>query len=203
VGNRAFGDRLTAVGPPAAVRAVVAVYLLLPQVPMLFMGEEWGAAQPFPFFCDFAGELAEAVRTGRRTEFAKFPEFQDEVLHERIPDPQAPGTFDSAKLVWDERAQPGHAVWLDLYRTLLAVRRDRLLPLLAADGGEAGTFDVLGPGAVSVRWPLPHGAELVLEVNLSSQPTSGFPAPRGRTLWQEQDWLIGTAAAWYVRWSVI
>ena len=60
-----------------AVRAIAAVYLLLPQIPMLFMGEEWAASQPFPFFCDFGGELADAVREGRREEFAKFPEFQD------------------------------------------------------------------------------------------------------------------------------
>ncbi len=58
IGNRAFGERLSAIAPPEAVRAVAAVYLLLPQIPMLFMGEEWGATQPFPFFCDFAGDLA-------------------------------------------------------------------------------------------------------------------------------------------------
>src|SRR5580698_4219652 len=69
VGNRAFGDRIGALAPPEAVRAISAVYLLLPQVPMLFMGEEWMASQPFPFFRDFDGELAEAVRKGRRDEF--------------------------------------------------------------------------------------------------------------------------------------
>ncbi len=66
IGNRPFGDRLTAIASPEAVRAVAAIYLLLPQVPMLFMGEEWAAAQPFPFFCDFGPDLAEAVREGRR-----------------------------------------------------------------------------------------------------------------------------------------
>jgi malto-oligosyltrehalose trehalohydrolase len=78
VGNRAFGDRLTASTPAEAVRAIAAIYLLAPQIPMLFMGEEWAAAQPFPFFCDFEAELGEAVRKGRREEFAKFPEFHDE-----------------------------------------------------------------------------------------------------------------------------
>jgi malto-oligosyltrehalose trehalohydrolase len=62
VGNRAFGDRLTDFAPAQAVRAVASTYLLLPQVPMLFMGEEWAAAQPFPFFCDFGEELADPVR---------------------------------------------------------------------------------------------------------------------------------------------
>ena len=201
VGNRAFGDRLGAVAPPAALRALVAVYLLLPQIPMLFMGEEWCAAQPFPFFCDFTGGLAEAVRRGRRLEFAKFPEFEDEAMRERIPDPQSPGTFESAKLRWDDRWLAGHAEWLELYRQLLTVRRERLLPLLAPDVGRAGAFEVLGPGAVSVRWPLPDGNELALEVNLSAHPVDGFAAPRGRTLWQEQETVDGTAGAWYVRWS--
>ena len=104
VGNRAFGDRLTAFAPSAAVRAVAAIYLLAPQIPMIFMGEEWGAAQPFPFFCDFAGDLAAAVRNGRSAEFARFPEFQDPGQRERIPDPVARETFMSTKLRWGEAA---------------------------------------------------------------------------------------------------
>ena len=106
VGNRAFGDRITAFSPREAVRAIAAVYLLAPQIPMIFMGEEWGAAQPFPFFCDFDPELADAVRNGRRAEFAKFPEFQDPEQRERIPDPTAAETFLSAKLRWED-AQSG------------------------------------------------------------------------------------------------
>ena len=85
VGNRAFGERITAIAEPEAVRAIAAVYLLLPQVPMLFMGEEWAASQPFPFFCDFSGELANSVRKGRRKEFAKFPEFKDEKSGSAFP----------------------------------------------------------------------------------------------------------------------
>src|ERR1051325_3951642 len=102
VGNRAFGDRLNAIAPPASVRAVAAIYLLLPQIPMLFMGEEWGAAQPFPFFCDFGPELAASVRQGRREEFARFPEFNDATARARIPDATAEATFASAKLIWQE-----------------------------------------------------------------------------------------------------
>jgi 1,4-alpha-glucan branching enzyme len=65
------------IAPANVMRALSAIYLLLPQTPMIFMGEEWGAQQPFPFFCDFDGDLAEAVREGRREEFARFPEFAD------------------------------------------------------------------------------------------------------------------------------
>ena len=77
IGNRAFGERLNMLASPEAMRALASVYLLAPQIPMLFMGEEWGATSPFPFFCDFTGELAEAVRKGRREEFSRFPEFSD------------------------------------------------------------------------------------------------------------------------------
>jgi maltooligosyltrehalose trehalohydrolase len=93
IGNRAMGERIDAIAASEAVRAVQAVYLLAPQIPMLFMGEEWGAPQPFPFFCDFPGALGDAVREGRRWEFARFPAFQDEAMRERIPDPGAEATF--------------------------------------------------------------------------------------------------------------
>ena len=68
IGNRAFGERINAIASQEAVHAIAAIYLLLPQTPMLFMGEEWGSSQPFPFFCDFEGELGEsgAKRTSRR-----------------------------------------------------------------------------------------------------------------------------------------
>src|SRR3978361_707313 len=102
VGNRAFGERITAGASPQAVHAIAAVYLLLPQTPMLFMGEEWGSSSPFPFFCDFEGELPDLVRKGRREEFASFPEFRDPVQRERIPDPLAEKTFLSGKLDWTE-----------------------------------------------------------------------------------------------------
>ena len=102
VGNRAFGDRLTDFAPAEAVRAISAAYLLLPQIPMLFMGQEWAAAQPFPFFCDFGPDLADAVRNGRRDEFARFPEFQDPKTREQIPDPVAEETFAAAKLGWED-----------------------------------------------------------------------------------------------------
>lgn len=202
IGNRAFGDRLTAIAPLEAVRAIAATYLLLPQVPMLFMGEEWGAVQPFPFFCDFHGELAEAVRKGRRAEFAKFPEFQEATTRDRIPDPQAEATFLSGKLEWADRDQPKHAAWLDFYTRVLAVRRQAVVPLLPASGGHGGSFVVIGKGAVGVRWNLRQGRTLSLVANLSSVAVSGFPTVAGRTIWQEQSAPEGVVQPWFVRWSI-
>ncbi len=105
IGNRAFGERLNVLAPPEVMRALASVYLLAPQIPMLFMGEEWGATSPFLFFCDFSGELAEAVRKGRREEFSRFPEFADPERVAKIPDPCAESTFPrlQARLEPDRR----------------------------------------------------------------------------------------------------
>src|SRR6202012_1233083 len=127
---RPFGDRLTAIAQTTAVRAVAAVYLLLPQVPMLFMGEEWAAAQPFPFFCDLGPELADAVRNGRRREFARFPAFNDPATLQRIPDPTAEETFAAAKLAWDDVLSEPHAGWLAWYCRVLATRHAAIVPCL-------------------------------------------------------------------------
>lgn len=203
IGNRAFGERINLIAPEPAVRALAATYLLMPQVPMLFMGEEWCTMTPFPYFCDFEGDLADKVREGRRNEFAAFPEFQDPANRDRIPDPQAEQTFRSAKLKWDELSQPGHSEWLGWYRELLRVRRERILPLLEQMQG-AGTFDVLGPGAVVVCWPLQDGAELRLALNLCDHPKPDFPEFGGEVLWHEGPLAEGgQLAPWTVHWSIV
>ena len=166
IGNRAFGERLNQIAPPEAVRAVAAVYLLLPQVPMLFMGEEWNSQRPFPFFCDFHGELAEAVRKGRRQEFARFREFQDPQSRERIPDPQAEATFAGAKLDW-ELQDPE---WLSWYRDVLLIRVREIIPRLPLITLASGEYTVLGALAVRVRWRIGQREHLELITNLSEQP---------------------------------
>jgi malto-oligosyltrehalose trehalohydrolase len=202
IGNRAFGDRVTDLAPAEAVRAIAVVYLLLPQIPMLFMGEEWGSSRSFPFFCDFGPELADAVRQGRREEFARFPEFQDPAMRQRIPDPMAEETFASAKLDWEEIERTPHSGWLDWYRRVLATRRAEIVPRLTAIRA-GGRYEVLGDGAVVVSWQLGGGDTLMLAANLAQTPASGFPAEPGRVLWQEgaagEDGAFG---AWAVRWSV-
>ena len=201
VGNRAFGDRITDFAPEAAVRAIAAVYLLLPQIPMLFMGEEWGAAEPFPFFCDFGPELADAVRQGRRDEFARFPEFHDPAMRERIPDPMAEATFAAAKLRWEDIARAPHAGWLDWYRRILAVRHAEIVPLLAAIGA-GGRYQVVGDTAVIVRWTIGEVGTLVLMANLSEKPAA-FPVEPGRVLWREGEINESRGfGPWAVRWSI-
>ena len=202
VGNRAFGDRLTLFAPREAIRAIAATYLLLPQIPMIFMGEEWGASQPFPFFCDFGGDLADAVREGRRGEFAKFPEFHDPEQRERIPDPTAAETFLSAKLRWNEASEGDHANWRDFYKRILGVRHAEIIPRLKGMRGHAARSQVLGDGAVSVTWTLGDGSDLILCANLSAKPFDGAPPVPGRRIWVEGEGPDARLGPWSVIWTL-
>jgi maltooligosyltrehalose trehalohydrolase len=177
VGNSAFGGRLAGQASEAALHAVTAIYLLAPHIPMLFMGEEWGSQQPFCYFCDFTGDLATAVREGRRREFAKFAEFQDPARRERIPDPGADATFTQSILDWHSIEHPEHAAWLERYRKLLALRRAEIVPRLEGIGGNAGSYRTIGDNVVLVAWGLGDGTTLTLLANFSDRPVV---VPAGR-----------------------
>jgi maltooligosyltrehalose trehalohydrolase len=202
VGNRAFGDRLTEAAPVAAVRAIAAIYLLAPQIPMIFMGEEWAAARPFLFFCDFAGELAVAVRDGRRAEFSKFPEFQDPEQCRRIPDPTARETFVSTKLQWGEAAHGDHAEWLSFYRNLLSLRRTEIIPRLPDMSGNSGCYRILNGGALIVHWKMGDGSQLTLAANVSARPLAGIPRADGREIFSVGSIEAGRLGPWSVAWSL-
>ncbi len=101
-----MGERLTVLAQPRALEVMTALLLLSPSIPLLFMGEEWGAETPFLFFCDFEGPLADAVREGRRREFARFPAFADPAARDRIPDPAALATFEALEALL-ERPRAG------------------------------------------------------------------------------------------------
>jgi 1,4-alpha-glucan branching enzyme len=161
------------------------------------MGEEWLASQPFPFFSDFEPDLGQLVRDGRRQEFARFPEFHDPAVLLRIPDPQAPETFASAKLRWEDADRSPHREWLDWYECILAARRQFIIPLIPRIES-SGRFSTLGKGAVSVDW-----GPLFLEANLSPEPVDGFaPEPAG-VIWQEGKTEHGRSfQPWTVRWSL-
>ncbi len=189
IGNRALGDRLAA--PAAAVEAALAITLLAPMPPMMFMGEEWGATTPFPFFCDFQGDLAEAVRKGRRREYSKaYEAFGDDV-----PDPIDQSTFTSAKLDWRELKNRDGQRRYELVRKLLTLRRQHIVPHLhAACFGEA-SFEP--DGVLFASWTLGDRL-LTLTANLSSEP-SAKETPRGEhMIWGEP----GVFAPWGVCWTM-
>jgi malto-oligosyltrehalose trehalohydrolase len=181
VGNRAFGERLVALAEPELLRALTACILLSPQVPMLFMGEEFAASTPFLYFCDFAGELAQAVTEGRRREFARFARFRDPARRETIPDPNAPATFARSKLDWSEARSPDGEAWRSFYRRCLAIRQRRVVPLLRGMR-EGGAFEVDADTLIRVSWSTERGAELHLVANLSTVPVT-TTMPRGDAIY--------------------
>ena len=164
VGNRAMGERLTLLTDPDKLRAATALLLLCPQVPLLFMGDDEGSEAPFLFFTDFHDKLAEAVREGRRREFAKFEAFADEQARAAIPDPNALTTFEAS------RPQPGPDAdrWRALYRELLTLRRERIVPHLP--GARAIGAEATGPASVIARWRLGDGTTLAIALDLSDAP---------------------------------
>ncbi|MDQ3201980.1 MAG: malto-oligosyltrehalose trehalohydrolase [Pseudomonadota bacterium] len=169
IGNRAFGERLPQLAHPDALKAATALLLLSPMVPLMFMGDEFAAEQPFLFFTSHHGELAELVREGRRNEFSAFSAFADPEKRERIPDPNARETFEASRPDLRERPSASH----DLYRQLLQLRREHIVPHLT--DAEALGADVLGIGAVSARWRLANGSELRIDLNLSDTPVVHSP----------------------------
>ena len=165
VGNRAFGERITTLSEERALKALSAIQLLAPSPPLIFMGEEWGCTQPFLFFCDFDGELGEAVRNGRREEFARFASFKG-----TIPDPIAEATFRKCVLDWNKR----DATWLAHYKKLLQVRARAIAPKRFGPG----KYRMLGERAFEVRWD-----GLALLANCAEQPLAVHDAPGDKPLW--------------------
>lgn len=165
IGNRAWGERLSSLGGrEAALRAAAAIVLLAPSPPMLFMGEEWDAEQPFLYFCDFGPELAQKVREGRRREFSRFERFRNALAD--IPDATDPATARASMLDWDARSEPRHARALDHHRRLLALRQREIVPRIPKVRSATCTR-LDGSGAFAVEWALDDGATLRLLANLS------------------------------------
>ena len=166
IGNRAFGERLTALADPQALRAATALLLLSPQIPLLFMGEEYGASQPFLYFTShLTPELADAVRNGRRQEFARFSAFSDPARRERIPDPNAEQTFLASIPRPDDQTA---MAWREWTRSLLAIRHTHIVPRLQ-DARAIGA-EVIGPAAVRARWRMADGRVLMAAINLGAAP---------------------------------
>lgn len=146
VGNRAFGERLGHLTDAAAYRAASALLCLTPQMPFLFMGQEWNSSSPFQYFTDHNAKLGKAVTEGRRYEFRHFAAFADPGTRDVIPDPQAEHTFMVSKLRWEELQELEHARIFDLYVACLKVRRAHI------QTNDDGRYEarVVGDGAVAI-----------------------------------------------------
>ncbi|WP_428489851.1 malto-oligosyltrehalose trehalohydrolase [Rhodopila sp.] len=185
IGNRAFGERLTSLTSLAALEAAITLLMFCPQIPLLFMGEETASETPFLFFTDHHAELADAVREGRRQEFAAFAEFADPEKRERIPDPNAAETFSASV------PKPASNKRFALYQRLIALRLKEIIPRLP--GTKSVAAEAIGPKAVSAEWRLGDGSRLTIITNLGAE-TVAFPTPPGRLLFATGDTAPMTAA---------
>jgi malto-oligosyltrehalose trehalohydrolase len=173
IGNRAFGERLGHLASEPLLRMTVALVLLAPSVPLLFMGEEFGSTTPFLYFCDFGPDLAAKVKEGRRREFSRFPVFAAPGARALIPDPNQPATFERSCLDWRQADQENGRRWLELYRELLALRQQTIVPRLAGPGRHRAWYSRIGDGGLHVRWSLAGGGLLEVLANFSGTDIDG------------------------------
>lgn len=200
IGNRPMGDRMSASVGPAPLAAMRFLMMMSPHTPLFFMGEEAAIMTPFPFFCDFAGVLAEVVRKGRREEFRHFFETHPG-SPEDLPDPLAEATFLSAKLPWDTYGVDPARSQIETFRWLAELRRTHLWPLAASrfEGSEIARSG----SAIQVRWRYSAGS-FNMALNPSDRaarmpaPPEVFTASVGRLDREGDDVTMGpwTVAVW-------
>ena len=165
--------------------------LLAPQPPLLFMGEEWGAPEPFAWFCDFEPQLAVQVRAQRAREVPG------------SPDPGAITTWAAARLDWSRLRRDPHARWLTHYRRLLAIRRRDIVPLLPHLNAGRCT-PAAGDGAFAVDWAA-RERTLHLIANLGATPAPLPARAAGRVIFATHPGVRATLARnelapWSVLW---
>jgi maltooligosyltrehalose trehalohydrolase len=196
IGNRALGERLTVLAPPERLATAMAVLLLAPHIPLLFMGEEWGTQAPFQFFVDFANDeaLSKAVREGRQREFASFSAFAGGGIE--VPDPTDERTFHRSKLDWSEADRPPFSQTKALVRECLALRARHLFPLL--ESGWLRTEDLSHDGLIDLRWSFRAGTWRLI-LNLGTEASSIVGAPAEQLIWSNATDMHperGTQATW-------
>ncbi|WP_322045896.1 malto-oligosyltrehalose trehalohydrolase [Paraburkholderia sp. J67] len=188
IGNRAFGERLRTLADDDALRAATALLLLSPQIPLLFMEEEYGSTQPFLFFTGFEGDLADAVREGRRREFKAFSAFGDAKRREEIPDPNDPQTFIRSSPPADAPLDDERRDWMHFYQSALTVRARLLTPRLrhARALGATVIADDEGNGqrALIARWRLDDGETYTIALNLGHDGVRLDARPEGMVVFE-------------------
>jgi maltooligosyltrehalose trehalohydrolase len=165
VGNTATGVRILSTCAPARYRALLAVTLLAPQTPMLFMGQEFGASTGFSFFADHTEKLASQVHAGRREFVGQFRTYADARLQALIPNPSDERTFLDSKLDWSECER--NRTTLDLHRDLLRLRASD--PVISRQDVTAIDGATLSEHCFVLRWfDADHGDRLLV-VNLDCE----------------------------------
>lgn len=205
IGNRALGERITQLADAESVKLAMTILLLSPSPPLLFMGEEFAAATPFLFLCDFGPELAAKVTAGRRSEFARFEQFNSPQAQAQIPDPNAAETFLRSKLDWDSVTQDRHCNWLKFYRNALQCRREKVVPRIKDIAAGQARFEILGSLGLEVQWPFNKSGSLQLIANFDRKPLALKRELKGELLFttnephdREWDEIPSLSAAWFL-----
>ncbi|MGZ8929186.1 MAG: malto-oligosyltrehalose trehalohydrolase [Methylobacter sp.] len=170
VGNRVLGERISKLCRPEALRAATALLLLSPQLPLLFMGQEWACRQPFTYFVDFPDDLGEQVNLGRLQDIIKTSEFDGVEALPKVLLPNEVKTFRVSKLAWAESAHEPHQQWLDYHRELLRIRSNHITP--RAKGSVVGQahYQLFNDRAIAVQWRLNDASTLTLVANMGNEP---------------------------------
>jgi len=206
VGNRAFGERLAQLVPAPAAELALLLSLLTPAIPLVFMGDEYGARTPFLYFAGWEGELREAVRDGRQREFGHAVE-PDTPGRSVLPDPCHEQTRTQSRLDAAQADAPAGRDRLALVRRALTARARWIQPRHALLCGPH-TAETVGDTALRMLWQYSDGAQLQLEINLGdrpvtppddgSAPVAAAPVFELRRAGQERTW-----PAWSGRWTLL
>jgi 1,4-alpha-glucan branching enzyme len=181
IGNRAFGERLASLVGSEQLRVMTAMLMLSPQIPLLFMGEEYGETQPFLFFADYQGELGEAVRCGRQGEAENFGGMPPGKTADDLPDPLDPLTFAASKLRWQRAESPAGRLQLAFMRQLADIRQRHIVPLLSDCSLPSFEVHPADDGIVAIDWSF-AGPVLELRANLLAERRS-VPPLRGEPIY--------------------
>lgn len=203
VGNRAFGERLGHLVPSPAAELAMLATLLTPAIPLVFMGDEFGAETPFLYFADWTGELREAVRAGRQREFRL-----EAGSGRELPDPCDAATFERSRIDWAQAESPAGRERLALLHAALATRRTWITPRLERLRTGGHTARRVGATGLQAEWTYDDGARLVMQMNLGGEAVTAPDAdasgtnPQGPTLFEHR-WQDGAAwAPWSARWTL-
>ena len=172
IANSAWGERIHLKTDPGKLRAMVVFFLLLPQTPMLFQGQEFRASSPFCFFSDHKKDLAVKVRKGRIEFLSQFDNLKDPGIQEKIADPSDPAMFRKCKL--DHTKSNETDIHRSLYRDLLRIRRED--PVFREQRSDWLHGAVIGPDAFVLRFFGEKNGDRLILVNLGRSFTL-IPAP--------------------------
>lgn len=175
VGNRMLGDRPSSLLSFSALKLMAGAVMLSPYLPMLFMGEEYGETNPFPYFVDHSDEnLIKGVREGRKKEFEDFH------AEGEPPDPVEEETFKSAVLSWERRKEDSHQLLLNFYKELIQIRKTcalfRELASLFSRQRETEFDEKLGTLSVQMSG---EKCAALLVVNFNSKKSNKIMIPKG------------------------